>query len=253
MQRRRFGQMGSVSAVGFGGMSFGGFYGPTTEAESMRAMARAFDLGVDFWDTANVYGDGLSETLIGKFIREDLSRRAKIMLATKFAISRMPDGTRSLDISPEHLRESSGRLVEAARRRSRRSLLRPPDRPEDSDRGDDRRHRPFRDRARHAEARAIRSSNRCGAIPIFSLDAQQPRARPRQACEEAGALLVAFSPVGRGHLTGLLQEVEAFGEKDFRGGNPRFHDGARVLPVCRASRTRGPKDFDHQNHRNRLF
>ena len=71
MRRRGFGRNGTVSAVGFGCMSFGGFYGPTTETDSMQAMARALELGVDFWDTANVYGEGLSETLIGKFLAQD--------------------------------------------------------------------------------------------------------------------------------------------------------------------------------------
>jgi aryl-alcohol dehydrogenase-like predicted oxidoreductase len=54
--RRRVWRHGTVSAVGFGCMSFGGFYGPTNEADSMRALARALELGVDFWDNANVYG-----------------------------------------------------------------------------------------------------------------------------------------------------------------------------------------------------
>ena len=58
-------------------MSFGGFYGPTSESETMRALARALELGVDFWDAANVYGEGVSETMIGKFLAEDTSRRSK--------------------------------------------------------------------------------------------------------------------------------------------------------------------------------
>ena len=90
--RRRVWRHGAVSAVGFGAMSFGGFYGPTNEAESMRALARALDLGVDFWDTANVYGDGLCERLIGKFLAEDPGRRSKVTLATKWRCrSRRPD------------------------------------------------------------------------------------------------------------------------------------------------------------------
>src|SRR5271166_7092999 len=105
MRRRRFGQNGTVSAVGFGCMSFGGFYGPTTENDTMGALARALDLGVDFWDTANVYGEGLSETLIGKFLAEDRARREKITLATKFAIRRLADGTRTFDNSPDHISE----------------------------------------------------------------------------------------------------------------------------------------------------
>ncbi len=106
MQRRRFGRDGTASAVGFGCMSFGGFYGPTSESETMRALARALELGVDFWDTANVYGEGISETMIGRFVAEDRSRRSKITLATKFAIRREPDGRRVFDNSPEHIRAS---------------------------------------------------------------------------------------------------------------------------------------------------
>ena len=87
-------------------MSFGGFYGPTNEAESMRALARALDLGVDFWDTANVYGDGLCERLIGKFLAEDPGRRRKVTLATKFAIRRRDDGARFFDNSAAHIREA---------------------------------------------------------------------------------------------------------------------------------------------------
>jgi aryl-alcohol dehydrogenase-like predicted oxidoreductase len=76
--RRRVWRQGTISAVGFGAMSFGGFYGPTTESDSLRTLAGALDLGVDFWDTANVYGDGLCEQVIGKFLAEDKSRRARV-------------------------------------------------------------------------------------------------------------------------------------------------------------------------------
>jgi aryl-alcohol dehydrogenase-like predicted oxidoreductase len=87
-------------------MSFGGFYGPTNEAESMRAVATALDLGVDFWDTANVYGDGLCEQVIGKFLAEDKNRRARVTLATKFAIRRRDNGSRFFDNSAIHIREA---------------------------------------------------------------------------------------------------------------------------------------------------
>jgi hypothetical protein len=62
-----------VSAVGFGCLSFASFYGATSEGESLRALAGALDLGVDFWDTANIYGNGLSETLIGRFLAEGVA------------------------------------------------------------------------------------------------------------------------------------------------------------------------------------
>ena len=86
-------------------MSFGGFYGATTEEKTMRALGSALELGVDFWDTANVYAEGLSETLIGKFLSQDRSRRGKITLATKFGIRWLPDRKREFDNSAAHIRE----------------------------------------------------------------------------------------------------------------------------------------------------
>ena len=233
MRRRSFGRRGTVSAVGFGCMSFGGFYGPTSESETMRALARALELGVDFWDTANIYGEGLSETLIGKFLAEDRSRRARITLATKFAIRRDPDGRRTFDNSPGHIRES----LEGSLRRLRVDRI-------DLyyvhrvDRGI-----PIEETvgelAGYVQAGTIGAIGlsevapdtlrRASAVhPIaavqseYSLWTRNPELGLMQACAEAGAILVAFSPVGRGYFSGELQEVETFDERDFRRGNPRF-------------------------------
>jgi aryl-alcohol dehydrogenase-like predicted oxidoreductase len=214
-------------------MSFGGFYGPTSESESMRTLARAMELGVDFWDTANVYGQGLSEMLIGKFLAEDRSRRPRITLATKFGISRTPDGRRSFDNSAAHLRESlEGSLnrlgvdcidLYYVHRVDRRI--------------------PIADTvgalARCVEAGTIRAIGlsevapdtlrRASAVhPIaavqseYSLWTRNAEIGLVQACAEARAILVAFSPVGRGFFSGLLQPVETFDEGDFRCSNPRF-------------------------------
>ncbi|MGA7198006.1 aldo/keto reductase [Roseiarcus sp.] len=233
MRRRRFGRNGTVSAVGFGCMSFGGFYGPTTEDDSMRAMARALELGVDFWDTANVYGEGLCESLVGKFLAEDRTRREKITLATKFAIRRLADGTRTFDNSAEHIGESlEGSLrrlgvdhidLYYVHRIDRRIPI------EDT----------IAALVGHVEAGRIGAIGlsevspdtlrRAHAVhPIaavqseYSLWTRNPELGLIQACKETGAVLVAFSPLGRGYFSGLLQEVEAFGEKDFRAANPRF-------------------------------
>jgi aryl-alcohol dehydrogenase-like predicted oxidoreductase len=214
-------------------MSFGGFYGPTDEAESLRAMSRALDLGVDFWDTANVYGDGLCETLIGKFLNEDRGRRQKITLATKFAIRREPDGKRTLDNSAAHIRESlEGSLKRLGvdhidlyyvHRIDKRIPI----------------EETIGELAAHVKAGTIGAIGlsevapdtlrRAHAVhPIaavqseYSLWTRNPELGLIQACEEAGAILVAFSPLGRGFLTGDLQHVERFSEKDFRHANPRF-------------------------------
>jgi aryl-alcohol dehydrogenase-like predicted oxidoreductase len=233
MKRRRFGPNGEVSAVGFGCMSFGGIYGSTSEAESQRALARALELGVDFWDTANVYGEGISERAIGKFFAEDRTRRGKVTLATKFAIRRMADGTRAFDNSPEHMRESlEGSLKRLGVDRVDLYYV----------------HRydqriPIEDTV--GELARLVKTGKIGAIglseiapdtlrraaavhPIaavqseYSLWTRNPELGLIQACEEVGALMVAFSPLGRGYFSGLLQQADTFREKDFRNGNPRF-------------------------------
>ena len=233
MKRRRFGREGTVSAVGFGCMSFGGFYGATTEAETMAALARALELGVDFWDTANVYAEGLSETLIGKFLRQDKSRRGKVTLATKFAIRRLPDGRREFDNSVGHMHEaldaSLARLgvdhvdLYYVHRVDRRIPI------EDT----------VGELARLVEAGKIGAIGlsevapdtlrRAHAVhPIaavqseYSLWTRGPELGLIDACAETGTLLVAFSPVARGSLGGRLQDVERFDAKDFRHANPRF-------------------------------
>jgi aryl-alcohol dehydrogenase-like predicted oxidoreductase len=231
--RRRVWRRGTVSAVGFGAMSFGGFYGPTNEATSMRTLARALVLGVDFWDTADVYGDGLCEQVIGKFLAEDKSRRARLTLATKFAIRRRDDGSRFFDNSAAHIRDA----LDGSRKRL----------------GVDHidlyyvhrvdKSTPIEDTvgelARLVKAGAIGAIGLSEVAPDtlrrahdvhpiaaiqseYSLWTRNPELGLSQACAELGALLVAFSPLARGYLSGLLQEVENFGEKDFRHANPRF-------------------------------
>jgi aryl-alcohol dehydrogenase-like predicted oxidoreductase len=231
--RRRVWRHGTVSAVGFGAMSFGGFYGPTNEAESMRTLARALDLGVDFWDTANVYGDGLCEWLIGKFLDEDPGRRSKVTLATKFAIRRRDDGARFLDNSAAHIREALEGSMERLKvdhidlyyvHRVDKAI-------------------PIEDTvgelSRLVEAGAIGGIGLSevapdtlrrahAAHPIaavqseYSIWTRDPELGLVQTCAELGAIMVAFSPLGRGYLTGRLQNVETFEDKDFRHANPRF-------------------------------
>jgi aryl-alcohol dehydrogenase-like predicted oxidoreductase len=190
----------------------------------MRALARTLDLGVDFWDTANVYGDGLCEQVIGKFLAEDKSRRARLTLATKFAIRRRDDGSRFFDNSAAHIREA----LDGSRKRL----------------GVDHIdlyyvHRvdksiPIEDTV--GELARLSKAGVIGAIglsevapdtlrrardvhPIaavqseYSLWTRSPELGLIQACAEAGAILVAFSPLGRGYLSGLLQNVETFDEK----------------------------------------
>ncbi len=214
-------------------MSFGGFYGPTTEAESMRALARALDLGIDFWDTANAYGNGLSETIIGKFLAEDRSRRTRVTLATKFGIRFFPDGRREHDNRAAHMREAvEGSLKRLGVERVDLYYVHRIDKriPVEDTVGE---------LGRLVEAgkiggiglsevapdtlRRAQSVHPIAAVQSeYSLWTRAPELGLLQACAEAGALFVAFSPVGRALFSGVLQDVEAFDGKDFRASNPRF-------------------------------
>ncbi len=231
--RRRVWRCGTVSAVGFGCMSFGGFYGPTSEADTMRALARSLELGADFWDTANVYGDGLCESLIGKFLAGDPGRRSRVTLATKFAIRRRADGVRFFDNSAAHIREAlEGSLKRLGVDHIDLYYVHRVDKSI-----------PIEDTV--GELARLIKAGRIGAIglsevapdtlrrahavhPIaavqseYSLWTRNPELGLIEACAEAGAILVAFSPLGRGYFSGLLQDVETFGDKDFRHSNPRF-------------------------------
>ena len=114
IERRRLGGEGlEVSAQGLGCMGMSEFYGATDEAESIAAIRRALDLGVTFLDTADVYGVGANERLVGEAIAR---RRDGVELATKFGNVRKPDGSwRPVNGRPEY-------VLEAARRRSGASV-----------------------------------------------------------------------------------------------------------------------------------
>ena len=230
--RRRFGAR-TVSAVGFGCMSFGGFYGATTEEKTMRALGSALELGVDFWDTANVYAEGLSETLIGKFLSQDRSRRGKITLATKFGIRWLPDRKREFDNSAAHIREClEGSLTRLGVEHVDLYYVHRIDKriPTEDTVGE---------LARLVEKgvigaiglsevapdtlRRARAVHPIAAVQSeYSLWTRNPELGLIQACAEGGTALVAFSLVGRGYFSGLLLGVETFDARDFRGANPRF-------------------------------
>src|SRR2546421_4654175 len=105
MQLRRLGRQGPmVSALGLGCMGMSEFYGPTDEAESIATIHRALDLGINFLDTADVYGPYTNEQLVGQAIA---GRRDQVVLATKFGIVRGSDPqTRGVNGRPEYVRAS---------------------------------------------------------------------------------------------------------------------------------------------------
>ena len=105
MKMRQLGQGGPmVSAIGLGCWNITGAYGETNEEESRATLSKALDVGVDFLDTANVYGGGLSEQIIGRFIKDHPNR---FKIASKVGIYRDPEtNVRGFNNSPEHLRDA---------------------------------------------------------------------------------------------------------------------------------------------------
>ncbi len=231
MKMRRLGQDGpEVSSVGYGAMSFSDFYGPATDEGSMEILDACVDLGITHIDTANVYGMGRSETVIGEWLK-GRGGDNPFTIATKCGITRDPD--QRLNNSPEQMSEaldaSLKRLgVEAidlyyVHRRDTRFEI------EDV----------AETMAGFVKAGKIKaigfseiapsSLRRAHAVhPVaavqseYSLSTRSPEMGLVQTCKQLGASMVAFSPVGRALLTDRPHSAEAAQTMPFLKGNPRF-------------------------------
>jgi aryl-alcohol dehydrogenase-like predicted oxidoreductase len=104
MKTRKLGSQGLVvTELGLGCMGMSQFYGPRDDAESTATLERAIELGLDFFDTADVYGTGHNEELVGKVLRK---HRNRVIIATKFGNQVLPDGTRAINGRPEYVRSA---------------------------------------------------------------------------------------------------------------------------------------------------
>jgi aryl-alcohol dehydrogenase-like predicted oxidoreductase len=233
MQRRTLGKDGpSVSAIGLGCMGMSEFYGATGEAESLATLERALELGVDFLDTADVYGPHTNEELLGRFLH---GRRERVFLATKFGIVRDPKNPSARAISgrPEYVRSA----CEASLRRLGVDVIDlyyqhrvDPDVPIEDTVG------AMAELVRAGKVRHLGLSEahldtvrRAHAVhPItalqneYSLWTRDPEDGTLAVCRELGIGLVAYSPLGRGFLTGQVRRFEDFAADDFRRTLPRF-------------------------------
>jgi aryl-alcohol dehydrogenase-like predicted oxidoreductase len=238
IKRRTLGQDFEVSIEGLGCMGMSEFYGAGDDTESIRVIQRALDLGVTFLDTADMYGPFVNEELVGRAIK---SRRDEVQLATKFGNVRGPNGER-LGISgkPEYVREA----CEASLRRLNVDHIDlyyqhrvDPDTPIEDTVGA--MAELIREgKVRHlglseASAATIRRANAVHPITAlqseYSLFSRDIEDGILPTIRELGIGLVAYSPLGRGVLTGRFTSASDFGDGDFRGISPRF----------------GQENFDH--------
>ncbi|MDX6298624.1 MAG: hypothetical protein QOI51_2481 [Nocardioidaceae bacterium] len=221
-----------VSALGLGCMGMSEFYGTTDEAEAVRTIHRALDLGVTLLDTADMYGPFTNEQLVGRAIKD---RRDEVVLATKFGNVRDPDDSsvRRIDGSPEYVRracdaslarlgvdhidlyyqhrvdktvpieETVGAMAELVEAGKVRRLG-----------------------LSEASAATIRRAHATYPVTAlqseYSLWTRDVEDEILPTLRELGIGLVPYSPLGRGFLTGTISSAEDLAQDDFRRTNPRF-------------------------------
>jgi aryl-alcohol dehydrogenase-like predicted oxidoreductase len=236
MKKRTLGKSGlEVSAIGFGcmGLSFG--YGPALEKQKALSLIRdAFEIGVTFFDTAEAYGPFANEELVGEALAPI---RDKVVIATKFGFK---DGNSraGMDSRPERIRQ----VADASLKRLRTDRIDlfyqhrvDPNVPMEDVAGT------VRDLIREGKVKhfglseaGVQSIRRAHAVqPVavlqseYSLWWREPEKEVLPTCEELGIGLVPFSPLGKGFLTGKIDETTSFAKDDFRNVVPRFSQEAR--------------------------
>ncbi|PWC32459.1 aldo/keto reductase [Azospirillum sp. TSO35-2] len=234
MKQRNIGGVLPVAEIGLGCMGMSEFYGPTDDAQSLATLERALELGVSLYDTADMYGAGHNETLLGRFLA---GKRDRVVVATKFGIVRQPgDYARRIDTSAAYVRQacdaSLKRLgVETIDLYYAHRLN--PDTPVEETVG------AMADLVKAGKVRALGLSEvsaatlrRAHAVhPIaavqseYSLWTRDVEESVLPACRELGVSLVAYAPLGRGMLTGTVSNRDQLAENDFRRISPRFAEG----------------------------
>jgi len=248
METRQLGDGMLVSAQGLGCMGMSEFYGDADEAESIATIHRALDLGVTFLDTADIYGPFTNEVLVGKAIK---GRRDEVTLATKFGIVRTPTGERVgirgdadyvrqccdaslqrlgvdvIDLYYQHRVDQSVPIEETVGAMA--SLV-----------ADGKvRHLGLSECSAESLRRAVAVHPIAAVQSEYSLFSRDIEREVLPAMRALGVGLVAYSPLGRGFLTGAITSLADLGEDDFRRTSPRFAQAALEANLALVERVRG--------------
>lgn len=226
---RRLGADGPmVGAIGLGCMSFGGLFGPTDDDASLEVLDAALSAGIDFWDTANIYGMGVSETVIGRFLA---AHNPRVFLATKVGI--IPGVPNRFNNHRDYIRaELDASLTRLGRDRVDLYYLhrRDPEVPLET---------AIETMAQlidegligayglseiaPATLRRAHAVHPCFAVQNeYSLWTRQPELGLIRACTDLGVAFIPFSPLARGMFGDRVLDPASFGPKDWRRTNPRF-------------------------------
>src|ERR1700687_2707708 len=231
MQTRKLGGL-TVSAIGLGCMGMSEFYGPGDEAESIETIHRAIELGVTLLDTADMYGPYTNEELVGRAIR---GRRDQVVLATKCGIVRDPKNAmvRGIDGSPEHIRTSCDGslkrlgvdhvdLYQLHRVDPKTPIEESVAAMADLVRAGKTRFIGLSEAGPQTLRRAHKVYPIAALQSEYSLWSRDPEDGTLQTCRELGIGFLAYSPLGRGFLTGQIKRFEDLAANDYRRLSPRF-------------------------------
>jgi aryl-alcohol dehydrogenase-like predicted oxidoreductase len=216
-------------------MGMSEFYGSFDEKESINTLHRAIDLGVNFFDTADMYGSGANEKLIGKAFK---GRWSDVVLATKFAVMRGPNGEwLGLNGQPEYIRKACDQSLQnlGTEAIDLYYMHRQDPKVEIEVIVETMGELVKNGKVKHiglseVDADTIRRAHKVYPITAiqseYSLWSREPEQEVFAVCKELGITFVSYSPLGRGFLTGSIKSRADFEPGDFRLNNPRFTDEA---------------------------